>query len=440
MEEQNNAQAPDVQPTNQYNPEIESPTQPPVVSQAQAFEPAQAPSQPAFQQPPYAQPSQPMPVQGFGLSIPQQISAMPPTVSVSQPKSKKKWLIPVIALGVVVLAGGSASAYYFGIYQRPENVLLDAFNKASAAKAIQSDAVVTLNKNLSTDITLKNIKFKTAKAANSAGMVDAAINLEYKGKALSAGGKGMVSVADNTAYFQINNLKQSVTTFIEAAGMADQVPQGYFDGLDKLQDQWVKVTIDDLKKNNQAAGKDFECTLGVFKKHSNDSNKEILDLYSKNPFITVKENVGVKNGQLGYKLGFDEAKSKSFGDSIENTQIVKDLKACNVSGTSSTDTSDTVDSATNDNTVYTVWVDQWSHELKKVEFSGDTGTGGEKMAYSGNIDITYDPNVKVDVPGNTISLDEYIKRYNGVAAEMGIPDSTMLEDQYVPLDDTSNSL
>lgn len=450
MDEQFNNQPPQVQPENQYNPEAEAPTgqvQSPFAQPVQAAEPQPVPVQPQqYVAPAQAQqfnaPVQPQaqPVaQTYEQPVYQPISSAPPVVVGGQPKSKKKWLVPVVALGVVLLSGGGASAYYFGVYQKPENVLLDAFNKLTAAKAVRSDTVITLNKNLSTDMTLKDIKLKANSAASQSGMMDASIDFEYKGKAMPMGAKGFVSLTDSTVYFQINNVKEALKTVVDAENAAAKLPSGLLDGIGTLQDQWVKVTVDDLKKNNQAAGNNFECAVNVFKKHGNDSNQQVLDLYKKNPFISVKESLGVKDGRLGYKLAWDDVKSKAFGDSLEQTQFVKDLKACNLDNSSSS-TSPSVDSATADNTVYSVWVDQWTHELKKVEFNGTSGTSSDKMTFNGSVDVAYDPNVKVEAPAQSISLEEFVKRYNDFAKKMGIPDSSYIEDQYIQSADSSNSI
>lgn len=441
---------------NQNNDTVAGATSPGVPVQAQSTAPSQGQAEPlaqpqqqnAWQQPAPTAPTQP--VQSFEqATAPMQAQSMESTVPPSNfsttpavpPKqnSKKKLLVVAVAIVAVLLAG--AAAYYYGVYQKPENVLLDSFSKLTVAKATQADAVITINKNISPDATFKNVTIKSA-TANEAGLLDATINLEYKGKAVKLGGKAIAALKDNTFYFQVNNLKQALMDIIEADGDTDQVPAGYFDVIDTIQGQWVKVSADDIKKTNQAAGNDFECTTNVVKKYSTDaaSKKEWQNLYVKNPFVVVKESLGVKNNLMGYKLSWDYAKAKEFSKSIADTQFAKDIKACDQNNDSSQDSSDSVDAATTDNTVFTVWVDQWSHELKKVEVTGGSGTGSDKLAFNGNVDVTYDTNVKVDMPTSTISLQEFVKRYQEVALKMGMPDSETLEEQFIPGDSVSNSI
>lgn len=394
------------QPTPQPQPtEYVSPVQPV----------QQAPVQPTPSPVQYAQSVQPaQPVQSFEPFAPQPISMAPPVLLSAQPKSKKKWLVPVIVLGAVLLLGGGASAFYFGVYQKPENVLLDAFNKITSAKAVQSNEVVTVNKSISQDITFKDITIKTNTNSGNKGMMDASINLEAKGKAVSVNGKAIVALADGAVYFQVNNLKESLQTIANTTGESTQVPATYLDALDKIQGQWVKATIADVKKNNEALGSEYECAVNAIKKHSNDSNKEYVDIYKQHPFVIIKESLGVKDGRLGYKIAFDTTKVKDFTKSLEGTQLYKDVNACGNRGSSSSSSSSSdsspVDSAVTDSTSYNVWVDQWSHELRKVEFSGNTGKDSDAITYNGNVDVTYDPKAVVELPASTISTDEFLTR------------------------------
>lgn len=381
------------------------------------------------------QPVVPAPSEQEGPTV-----AAEPTTPAPAPavKSKKKWLVPVIAVGAVVLLSGSASAYYFGVYDKPENVLLDAFNNLSTAKAVQSNSVLTLNKSVSPDLSVKDVKLNTDSVGRQSGMVDATLDMEYKGKAIALNGKAIVSLADSAAYFQANNIKQAIQAVLDAEGATSQVPAGYFDSLDTLQGQWVKVTVADIKKNNESAGKDLECAVNVLNKHSNDTNAAMLDVYKKNPFVVIKQDMGVKAGDHGYVLDVDQTKAKAFGNAMKDTALYKDMQACNFDN--STDMTPSTPSTGTETTTYTVWVDQWSHQLKKVEMNGTSSSAGESFSYNGTMNVAYDPSVKVAAPNGAISVDEFMKRYNAAAAKMGMPDSTSLEQNLAPAADSSNTL
>ena len=419
MEDQNNNQVPQSQPAAPFNPPVEMPSQAdeqPTAAYQPVQQAAQVSSPLLTPQPPQATPASEQqlqsttPFQPF-VSPVMPVAAEPGTGMGGKPKSKKKWLIALIALALLLLVGGgAASAYYFAVFQKPENVLLDALNKASLAKAVQSDTTVTLNKDLGSGAVMKDIKFKANSADNQTSLIDATVNMELQGKALSLGGKTVIALADNALYFKINNVTDAINAIMESQDAAGEMPAAYLDMIAAIEDQWVKVTVDDIKKNSDTAGSELECTINVMKKQNADSNKAVATLYKNNPFIVVKESLGVKNNQLGYKLNIDEAKAKAFGKSLEETQAFKDMKACSPSEDVLPDDLSTVDSAITDNTAYTVWIDQWSHELKSIQFTGESGSGSDKTKYDGTVNIAYDPNAKVEIPTGVISFDEFMER------------------------------
>lgn len=419
MEDQNNNQVPQSQPAAPINPPVEMPSQAdeqPTAAYQPVQQAAQVSSPLLTPQPPQATPASEQqfqsttPFQPF-VSPVMPVAAEPGTGMGGKPKSKKKWLIALIALALLLLVGGgAASAYYFAVFQKPENVLLDALNKASLAKAVQSDTTVTLNKDLGSGAVMKDIKFKANSADNQTSLIDATVNMELQGKALSLGGKTVIALADNALYFKINNVTDAINAIMESQDAAGEIPTAYLDIIAAIEDQWVKVTVDDIKKNSDTAGSELECTINVMKKQNADSNKAVATLYKNNPFIVVKESLGVKNNQLGYKLNIDETKAKEFGKSLEETQAFKDMKACSPSEDVLPDDLSTVDSAITDNTAYTVWIDQWSHELKSIQFTGESGSGSDKTKYDGTVNIAYDPNAKVEIPTGVISFDEFMER------------------------------
>ncbi len=406
MQDQENNQAPDSEEERLYSLDAEAPTvpqfeQPVGPNGVPTTQPSAQPPQPV--QAPYQQYTPGAPLPAFVLDTP----------TPNEPKkSKAKWLVPVIALAVVLLTGGGASAYYFGVYQQPDKVLMDAFNKITAAKISQTDTVVTFDSQAGMDIVMKDIKFKTASVANDAGMVDATVSLEYKGQSVALAGKAVVSIGKNELYFQVNNLKQSLQTILEADGSESQAPDGFVDAIGKLQDQWVKVTLDDVKKNSQTIADNYQCVMDAYKKHSGNANQEIVNLYKKYPFIVVKDNMGTKDGRLGYKLGVDSGKRKGFEKEAAGIQPYKDIKACGASDSSDSSLGQEtpVDMAVVDNTAYTAWFDQWTHELRRVEFSGNTDGNANAVAYNGSVDLTYDSSIKVDIPTDTISIEEFMGR------------------------------
>lgn len=431
MEDQNNNQAPNNESTAPFNPPAETPAQVPSQPKAEfrpQQQPAQAPSPFQAAPQPVSPAEQSMSPLQTDTTYQQPLTPPVAPTAVEQPagvavkpKSKKKWLVVLVAIILLLLVGGgAASAYYFAVYQRPENVLLDAFNKLSMAKAIQSNATITLNKDLGSGAVIKDITIKANTATNQTGMLDSAVNLELDGKAMSIGSKAVISLADNALYYKVNNVTDAIGVIAESAGVAGEMPTEYLDALASIQDQWVKVTLEDIKNTSESAGSELECTVNVLKKQNSDSGKEYGELYKKNPFIVVKEQMGVKDNLIGYKLNLDQAKATAFSKALEETQVYKDLMACSPSGSVAPTPKDTpsIDSAVTDSTVYTVWVDQWSHELKSVQVAGESGEGSDKTTYNGTVNLAYDPNVAIDVPTDVIDFEEFMTRLQDVFGTM----------------------
>ncbi len=344
------------------------------------------------------------------------------------PKAKKKWLAPVIALVVALLLAGGASAYYFVIYQKPQNVVRDALGQLLSAKAVQTNSVLTLNQKLDSAITLKDIKLTTETANKNAGLLDATVDMDYSGKAFSVGGKVMLSLQDSVLYFQLNNLKQALSTVAEAQGVSNSALDSFLSGLGTLQDQWVKVTLADVKSSDQTTGTMMQCEVDALKKHMNDNSSAIADAYQKNPFITVKQDLGLKNGNQGYVLGWNEANAKAFGTAVRGTPAYKDLNACDSSLSNSSTTPSTGTGTTN--ATYTVWISQWTHQLQQLDLNMDTTAGSTTTNITGTMNFAYDSKTTVATPGNSIPLSEFYNRYNNVASGLGMPDSTSLQNQY----------
>lgn len=403
------------QPNNQP-PENEVPvstpeTQPPV-AQSPAPSPAPAQTVQPVNTEPVAQPS---------------VFAANPVVGQPVAPAKKKWLVPAVVGGLLLLAAGGAAAYYFNVYQNPDNVLYDAYKHLGTADYLQVKGVANIDMESSSGVKFKSVEYASNMDNKApAGQLDLKVNMVIMSSDVSVGGKGMF--ADNgDLYFQLNGLSDAFRSVIKATSPSARVPDSFYTALGKLQDQWVKVTVDDMKKNDEEAAKTYQCVIDTIKKHKNDSDQPYLDAYKKNAFITKKEDLGVKDGKIGYKLNYDETKAKAYGEAIKDVPVMKEIKDCNKNKASDSTSNSTVDKPNMDNTSFTAWIDQWSHQLKTVEYTASTTNNGSKFSVNGNVNVAYDTKVKVTAPSGTISLDEFKTRYDDVAAEMNMPSSSSLE-------------
>lgn len=379
--------------------------------------PAEVPAQPA---PERAYASTPSPFEAPADPVTE--TPLPPAVAAvevapaTEGKKKKKWIPLAVAVGVLVLMGGSASAYYFGVYQNSDNVLYDAYSHLASAKAMQASGSITFDMPVMSGVKLKSIDYSGNFESNPSGMMSITAKMTLMSADVSVGGKGMV-LDNGDMYFQLSGLVDAFKAYAQAMGAADStIPSSFYASLGKLQDQWVKVAVADLKQTSEDTAKSYQCVIDAYKKHKDDGAKPLLEAYKQNAFMVKKEDLGTKDGRIGYKLAFDTTKAKEFASSVKDTDLAKDLAACDSS--MSTDSSNTMDTSSAGDISTNVWIDMWTHELKRVEYSGAASEGTSKLSFTGNVDIAYDTNVTTTAPASSITLDEFGKRIEAVGTEL----------------------
>lgn len=347
-------------------------------------------------------------------------TVMPGTPGSTAPKPKRKWLPWVVTGVVALLIGGSASAYYFLVYQNPNQVLYDAYMHLQAAKVVQAKGLVTIDKDIG-GVKLKTVTYATNYDNGPNMSLDVTANMEVSGAAVAVGGKGMFT-QDGTLYFQVTGLYDAIDVALKNQASTQQLTAAQKDAVKKIQDQWVRITMDDIKKSSPDTATAYQCVLDAYKKHKDDDPKIAQDMYKANPFIAVKGSMGTKNGNYGLRLNFDADKYKAYLKAAKDTAVYKDINACNKNAASSTDDSQDYTALSGENTTNTaviVWVSQWAHELKQIEYNGSVGTGSDKVAYSGTLDFAYDKTVKITAPSDTINLEEFMNRVQVLTGPLG---------------------
>ncbi len=202
----------------------------------------------------------------------------------------------------------------------------------------------------------------------------------------------------------------------------------------KIDNQWIKISVSDLKDLSQSSGTQYECTQTVIKKitaNNTTESAELKELYAKNKFIVVKDNLGTKDGSLGYVVDVDEAKAKKFGDDFKNTKAYKELNDCSKSDTSQTDNTTTKTDDTKTTTPVThieVWVDQWSHMMTAIKGTV-TASDSDKTKLDFDIKTTFNAPVTIAIPKDSISLKEVTDSVKSIFSDT----SGAAESQSMPL-------
>ncbi len=366
------------------------------------------------------------PPESAGSEAPAPMAAAPTPTAMNTPKSPRKKRIVLIAaiVAAVVLIGGGVAAYMW--YQNPNKVVLDGILNTAKAKQVVmtgTTSIKTKDVDVSIDIGIKG------KEDNASLKADVKLKLatgQLAGQELKVT-TDYVMVKEGDMYFKVSNLQKALDGFVDSMvdSYADQYRQmGYTltpqdiaqmrtaakaqfqTVVSKIDNQWIKVTADDMKGSTD----DSSCTTDLYKKLAKDEkmSNELYDVYTNNQFLVIKEELGVKDGSYGFLLDLDKDAAKKFGDGIKNTQFGKELVKCDSdvfkeSGSTSKKSEDSIK-----NGRFELWVDQWSHRTTRMVFNAESpDSTGSDVKISG--DVKYDYNTKVEdakAPDNAKSIKE----------------------------------
>ena len=341
------------------------------------------------------------------------------------PKKSKTKLIIAIILGaiLVLLFAGSALAYKLW-FQNPDKVVADSIANIIKAETVTGNGDVKFdNKEASIDIKIDHANTREAGHAD----ISTLIKIKKYNLDLDVKGEGTYT-KEGDIYFKLKDLDTTYKKVVDAymqvlieqyksygTTLTPAQQKSATDTLDKqvgpiiqkLDDQWIKISADDLKDVNKQAGDTQDCVAKALNMLRDDkqTRDEVVKLYHNNKFIVIKDELGSRNGSLGYKIDYDEAASKSFGDGLEQTAFGKQIKACDDTSNNQNNSSQNNNEDNFKDTNAEVWVDRWSHELTSVSFSGAT-TGNDSGTFSLNYQPKFNEQVTVEAPKDAMTLKQ----------------------------------
>lgn len=341
--------------------------------------------------------------------------ALPPQMAMGQRKSKVGLIIAICAaVLVVLLAIAGATAYAF--YQKPENVLLDAVSKLPLATKVSTKT--TVNSNFSYEADGVNIKFKKftfdTGAENTPKFdANAELVLEVNGKELSLKASGLVT--DNgTVYFK-DNIVSSIKETLSI--LHQKLPAQAEKHLKKIDGKWVKYSLADARKQDKKSANQLQCVIDAYKKYSKDdkAKHQISSVYKKHPFIIIDKEVKSQNGNFGYDVSVDDDKAEAFWKDFRETSFAKSVESCapNVSSSSSDTYKSAKKAKSKADATMTVWVSQWSHELRGVDVKSANLKTDSRSDKNYNVSaktvIDFSKGSQVAVPSDAISAEEWAR-------------------------------
>lgn len=364
-------------------------------------------------------PVQPAP-QPLQPALPQQPIPYMPRTSSSQ---LVLIIIGCIAGGVLFLLAICGGVLAYSIYQRPENVVLDAITKLQSANKFSTHTEITMDYKYDAgakDVSFKKLTLDTG--MNSSPSVDANATLQ-----MSVGGRdtsvkaSALMTDDGTIYFKVKNLAEALSAFTGSK----ELPASAKNQLEKVSNKWVRYEINDLYKNNQRAAERARCVQNVYKRSLKDSKKrrEIVSTYRKYPFVMIESMAQPKDGNVGYTVWIEPVTWRQFNKAFAHTAIAQDIKAC---GPSTHDNSSVVPDDTDDNyanpapshsvlghskTKFTMWISPWSHELRALDIEGGSDA---RFSPKSHTKFDFSKGVATAKPNNSevIHADEWNKRLN----------------------------
>lgn len=334
------------------------------------------------------------------VPTPQFASMDTPVAPPPAPKKKKGKLIAIIAAIIVVLLGVGSALAYFLWYQNPDKVVTDGILNAMQAKTATYTATIDSNDE-------SKMRFVMAGKVNEAAMsTDLDFSMTSGGKDVAVKGGAVVEFKGDM-YVKVANVSELVTTLLDSVSggqTSSEVTQPINDFANSINDKWIKISAEDTKAFSQETSDAQKCTQDAMAKFQQDKamTAEIGRLYEKNRFIAIAKDLGEQNGSKGYELKEDNAKLKAFILGLKDTQIYKDLNACDKSIVIDEKDLTSLDKAEETTSTVELWVNTWSHQITKLSVKSNEADNKSSMV----VEPVFNQAVSIDIPRDTKSIND----------------------------------
>lgn len=318
---------------------------------------------------------------------------------VSQPttplkKSKKGLIVGLVAAGVVLVGCVTGLIVYATVYNSPNNVVFDAFNKMLSAKDLQMTGTMTSH---SGGVEMQGT-FKTASDQNSRSRADQTITMTVGGQNMTF--KVHTASTKDELFVKLDDLRTMIQKLYgKGSSMNDAIEQYYGPLLDKIDSKWVRVTMNDIEELSSGAvkGSQFVCAREAIEKVRSDNSlkNELTDLYKKNSFMQIS-SVGSDAIGSRYSIRFDAESMKKFVSTLRETRLFKAIDTCfDGKVREALDNAKSTKDPSTDQATYAVdvWVDGWSHDLKKVAYS--VQSNGSDLTYEMLPKLNTNPTIEI---------------------------------------------
>lgn len=347
---------------------------------------------------------------------------------------KKGAIAATLAVALALLAG-SGYAVYALWYQNPEKVVIDSMVSAVLARTAKTSGDVTIEYN---DFVFA-VQFDGEGGRDEGSSGSGLLTIKNKKLATDIKIKGSVVMAKNgDVYFKVNDLQKvysdaltvivgSQVEMIKKQGQTitnDQVAnvrQAYDSllgsAITKVGDKWIKLSAEDTRRVYPKTSREYICLRDTAARVAEDKKllDEVAAVYEKNRFLVIKENLGIRDGNVGYLVDVDNKIGKTFNDTFKKTVLYKKLSECSSnliaymeSELGNLGSKDNSDTASRKVRKIEVWANQWSHQLMRLKAVSPLSSSERNDKFAVTVDIRPQINVPVTVtiPKDTISFKE----------------------------------
>lgn len=334
-----------------------------------------------------------------------------------QGKKRRYVLVGTIVSAVIVVLGGAWAAFALW-YQNPDNAVTGAIAKSLTAKTMGASGTMVYGGQIGGKF---EITYGYKEGLKSKGEIG--IGTDESGQSVVVK-TDVVGESDGDMYFKIENLDELIGTFIQQSALAFRmlgVPDteiqsqqkklvSVFDPVVKnLDERWVMFGASEIRRFNKESAREYECIFNALEDIGSNPARltDVGVAYFNNRVISVKESLGVKDGNSGYVIDINQDATKRFANALRETQFFKDLNKCS-NGTIAAedlDTSKVGKSGSSSKLRTEVWIDYWTHQLKQIKISDSKGLIEMDMKF------TFDKPLDVTIPKDFV-------QYGDVAQEM----------------------
>lgn len=438
------------QPEPQVFPQSMAQPQPQMQSPQTVTE-ASAPVAPETPAEPQVAVAAPMEQQTAQIEIPPQVSnpfvtaSVPPVaaldgaqpvatgvVSEEPPKKRNRILGMTLGAGIALMAIIGLSLGYFLWYQNPDKIVADAMAKMLLASSIKMSGTAEMKMSGEYAFIEKAEIVIGEEADMKSGKMDVTLKMKIKEIGQIEIGASSVVVGIDEIYVRFSGVMGVVEkALVGEYGdyLSDDMNETIKEIVGMVDERWIKISYSELLEGNDEMLEQISCYKGVLDKVVNDRKyqKEIAGKYAENPFVIIREELGMQDGNYGFEVSANAKAAYRFTKSLRDTSLYEEMGKCDESMTDWLDEDDdeewledmpedVIEEMPKDTKVkFVVWVGALGHDLKTMEVDVSYESKSyysdvsDKYKYHQDLRFVFNEPVDASAPSGAVSIKKLME-------------------------------